>query len=219
MKWDDDEGGAATEPRAGPASQRCARTEEEVLSTTRLSSHRPLVALGVRERRVRRGRASGSGTPLRSSVPSTAFFPPGLLFAPLSRKTERRRRRTKRVCIWGDVAETAATAQGASRRSGSRQTSTDPETGVAPRVTRGRNMRSRYRCSMCPAIHINSRSWLRSSSTHEPSDPPLRVVFQTRFFPVSQPSNQPTVNVLKRGDERKKRHRSRRGRPPAHGNA
>lgn len=42
--------------------------------------------------------------------------------------------------------------------------------------TRGRNMRSRCRCSMCPAIHINSRSWLRSSSTHEPSDPPLRVV-------------------------------------------
>lgn len=37
-------------------------------------------------------------------------------------------------------------------------------------------MRSRYRCSMCPAIHINSRSWLRSSSTREPSDPPLRVV-------------------------------------------
>lgn len=30
---------------------------------------------------------------------------------------------------------------------------------------------------MCPAIHINSRSWLRSSSTHEPSDPPPRVVF------------------------------------------
>ncbi len=26
------------------------------------------------------------------------------------------------------------------------------------------------------AIHINSRSWLRSSSTHEPSDPPLRIV-------------------------------------------
>ena len=37
-------------------------------------------------------------------------------------------------------------------------------------------MRSRYRCSMCPAIHINSRSWLRSSSTHEPSDPPPKVV-------------------------------------------
>ena len=37
-------------------------------------------------------------------------------------------------------------------------------------------MRSRCRCSMCPAIHINSRSWLRSSSTHEPSDPPPKVV-------------------------------------------
>ena len=37
-------------------------------------------------------------------------------------------------------------------------------------------MRSRCRCSMCPAIHITSRSWLRSSSTREPSDPPLRVV-------------------------------------------
>ena len=53
----------------------------------------------------------------------------------------------------------------------------DPQTGVAPGWTRGRNMRSRYRCSMCSAIHINSRSWLRSSSTHEPSDPPLKVVF------------------------------------------
>ena len=53
---------------------------------------------------------------------------------------------------------------------------TDPRTGEAPAVSRGRNMRSRCRCSMCPAIHINSRSWLRSSSTHEPSDPPHRVV-------------------------------------------
>lgn len=42
-------------------------------------------------------------------------------------------------------------------------------------------MRSRCRCSMCSAIHINSRSWLRSSSTHEPSDPPLKVV----SFPFS----------------------------------
>lgn len=52
----------------------------------------------------------------------------------------------------------------------------DPQTGVAPGLTRGRHMRSRYRCSMCSAIHINSRSWLRSSSTHEPSDPPLKVI-------------------------------------------
>lgn len=48
---------------------------------------------------------------------------------------------------------------------------------MAPGVTQGRNVRSSSRCSMCPAIHTNSRSWLRSSSTHEPSDPPLRVVF------------------------------------------
>jgi hypothetical protein len=59
---------------------------------------------------------------------------------------------------------------------------TDPETGVAPGMTQGRNMRSRYRCSMCPAIHINSRSCLRSSSTHEPSDPPLRVIFSFSFL-------------------------------------
>ena len=44
-------------------------------------------------------------------------------------------------------------------------------------------MRSRCRCSMCPAIHTNSRSWLRSSSTHEPSDPPLRVIF---FLPEEE---------------------------------
>ena len=30
---------------------------------------------------------------------------------------------------------------------------------------------------MYPAIRIDSRSWLRSSSTDEPSDPPLRVIF------------------------------------------
>ena len=50
------------------------------------------------------------------------------------------------------------------------------------RGPRGRHMRSRYRCSMCSAIHINSRSWLRSSSTHEPSDPPHTVV-KMSFFP------------------------------------
>ncbi|WP_419643160.1 hypothetical protein, partial [Thiolapillus sp.] len=38
--------------------------------------------------------------------------------------------------------------------------------------------------SMCPAIHINSRSWLRSSSTHEPSDPPPKVVFFFFAFPA-----------------------------------
>jgi hypothetical protein len=59
----------------------------------------------------------------------------------------------------------------------------DPQTDVAPGWTRGRHVRSRYRCSMCSAIHINSRSWLRSSSTHEPSDPPPKVVFGFFFRP------------------------------------
>ena len=63
----------------------------------------------------------------------------------------------------------------------------DPRTGVAPGVTRSRNVRSRCRCSMCPAIHINSRSWLRSSSTHEPSDPPHRVVNISVFVTFSVP--------------------------------
>lgn len=29
---------------------------------------------------------------------------------------------------------------------------------------------------MCPAVHTMTHSLLRSSSTHEPSDPPLRVI-------------------------------------------
>lgn len=61
----------------------------------------------------------------------------------------------------------------------------DPQTGVAPGWPRGRHLRSRCRCSMCSAIHINSRSWLRSSSTHEPSDPPLKVVFFVFFHRLS----------------------------------
>lgn len=55
------------------------------------------------------------------------------------------------------------------------QISTDPQTDVALGMAQGRNVRSTGQCSMCPAIHTNSRSWLRSSSTHEPSDPPSRV--------------------------------------------
>ena len=70
----------------------------------------------------------------------------------------------------------AARRANAPRNQSGRLWSADPQTGVAPGMTRSRNVRSRCRCSMCPAIHINSRSWLRSSSTHEPSDPPHRVV-------------------------------------------
>lgn len=43
-------------------------------------------------------------------------------------------------------------------------------------------MRSRSRCSKRPAIRINSHSWLRSSSTHEPSDSPLRVIIHEINF-------------------------------------
>ena len=35
---------------------------------------------------------------------------------------------------------------------------------------------------MCPAVHIATRSLLRSSSTHEPSDPLSRVKFKFLFF-------------------------------------
>ena len=41
---------------------------------------------------------------------------------------------------------------------------------------RGCNVRSTCRCSVYPAIHTTTRILLRSSSTHEPSDPPSRVV-------------------------------------------
>jgi hypothetical protein len=49
---------------------------------------------------------------------------------------------------------------------------TGPQTDVAKERVQGRNVRSNGRCSVYPAIHTGSRSWLRSSSTHEPSDPP-----------------------------------------------
>ena len=51
----------------------------------------------------------------------------------------------------------------------------DPQTGVERRRASLCNLRSEYRCSMCPAIHTISRILLRPSSTYEPSDPPLRI--------------------------------------------
>lgn len=44
------------------------------------------------------------------------------------------------------------------------------------RIANDRNVRSRSRCSKCPAIRINSHSWLHSSSTHKLSDPPFKVI-------------------------------------------
>ena len=63
-------------------------------------------------------------------------------------------------------------------------------------MTRGRNVRSNGSCSMCPAIHVNSRSWLRSSSTHEPSDPPPRV-----SLPFSLPFPTPVLAARRRTRE------------------
>ncbi|KRK05550.1 uncharacterized protein Dyak_GE27401 [Drosophila yakuba] len=34
---------------------------------------------------------------------------------------------------------------------------------------------------MCPAVHTMTQNLLRSSSTHEPSDPPLRVQHGLRY--------------------------------------
>ena len=35
---------------------------------------------------------------------------------------------------------------------------------------------------MCPAVHMSTRSLLRSSSIHEPSDPPFRVLQVFKYF-------------------------------------
>jgi len=37
---------------------------------------------------------------------------------------------------------------------------------------------------MCPAVNTSARSLLRSSSSHEPSDPPLEVEFYICFVIV-----------------------------------
>ena len=58
----------------------------------------------------------------------------------------------------------------------------DPQIGAGLRQAQTCNLRSEFRCSMCPAIHTNSRILLRPSSTCEPSDPPLRIFFENSFF-------------------------------------
>ena len=94
--------------------------------------------------------------------------------------------RKSRVCIWNHGAKLLRRFNALARASSDRLDIADPQTGVAKRRPLGRNMRSKCRCSMCPAIHINSRSWLRSSSTHEPSDPPPKVVSFRVFRPDRQ---------------------------------
>ena len=53
----------------------------------------------------------------------------------------------------------------------------DPQTDVAAGITPMPQYAFKMSMFNVSAIHINSRSWLRSSSTHEPSDPPLRIVY------------------------------------------
>lgn len=48
--------------------------------------------------------------------------------------------------------------------------------------TQSRNVRSKNVRSQCPAIHVTSRILLRSSSTHEPNDPPHRVIQSVFYF-------------------------------------
>lgn len=58
---------------------------------------------------------------------------------------------------------------------------TDPRTGVALGIeSPGPQCAFETSMFMCPAVHTTTRILLRPSSTHEPSDPPFRVVFLFR---------------------------------------
>ena len=65
------------------------------------------------------------------------------------------------------------------------------------RSTQSRNVRSKNVRSQCPAIHVTSRILLRSSSTHEPNDPPHRVIQSVFYFAYSlrPPRNNGTQNL------------------------
>ena len=52
----------------------------------------------------------------------------------------------------------------------------DAQTDMLPGEPRSAICVQRFDDSLSSAIHITYRSWLRSSSMHEPRDPPLEVV-------------------------------------------
>jgi DNA gyrase inhibitor GyrI len=52
----------------------------------------------------------------------------------------------------------------------------DAQTDMLPGEPGGAICVQRFDDSLSSAIHITYRSWLRSSSMHEPRDPPLEVV-------------------------------------------
>ena len=65
---------------------------------------------------------------------------------------------------------------------------------------------------ICPAVHIPTRSLLRSSSTPEPSDPPYSIVFNKRLT-KTWPFSQKTVRVdssSRGGDQQSEPGRGRR---------
>ncbi len=100
------------------------------------------------------------------------------------------------------IAPSAVTPNAQARSRACDDCISDPETGVVLGLTQDRNMRSRYRCSMCPAIHTNSRSWLRSSSTQVPSDPPFRAVFSF-FSPLEDEMHSTFETVVEKKTEQK----------------
>ena len=52
----------------------------------------------------------------------------------------------------------------------------DAQTGMLPGYPESAICVQRFDDSLSSAIHITYRNWLRSSSMHEPRDPPLEVV-------------------------------------------
>lgn len=57
----------------------------------------------------------------------------------------------------------------------------DTQTGMLPGGPKSAICVQKFDDSLISAIHITYRSWLRSSSMHEPRDPPLKVVYQLYF--------------------------------------
>lgn len=68
--------------------------------------------------------------------------------------------------------------------------------GLGTIQPRGRNVRSKCRCSNCTAIRISYRVWPRSSSTREPSDPPLVVVSYCFNFFIHSSTEQKLLFTL-----------------------
>ena len=58
----------------------------------------------------------------------------------------------------------------------------DTQTDILPGYPESAICVQRFDDSLHSAIHITYRNWLRSSSMHEPRDPPLEVVLLFVFF-------------------------------------